>query len=123
MSDPSALPPEQRRQAAEILCAQISTWLEDPDSTVDVSVRRGMDSRMNVVSGARELHPNGTGAGNQRRRPPLHRPRRGAGSGHGRAAVFRRRLSVRLSRHTCARRSFSVRKAAPNVCSRTGHFA
>lgn len=62
MSDPSALPPEQRRQAAEIVCAQIRTWLEDPDSTFEVSLRRGMDSRMNVVSGDRELHPNGTAA-------------------------------------------------------------
>ena len=60
MSDPSAMSPEQRRQAAEILCAQIRTWLADPDSTVDVSVRRGMDSRMNAVSGDREIHPNGT---------------------------------------------------------------
>jgi hypothetical protein len=60
MSDPSALPPEQRRQVAEILCEQIRTWLEDPDSTVDLSVRRGMDSRTNVVSGDREVHPNGT---------------------------------------------------------------
>jgi hypothetical protein len=68
MSDPNALPPEQRRQAAEILYAQTRTWLEDPDSdpesdpdsTVGVSVRRGIDSRLNVVSGDRELHPNGT---------------------------------------------------------------
>jgi hypothetical protein len=60
MSDANALSPEQRRQAAEMLCAQIRAWLEDPDSTFEVSVRRGMDSRTNVVSGDREIHPNGT---------------------------------------------------------------
>ena len=60
MSDPHALSPEQRRQAADILCAQIRTWLEDPASTFSISVRRGLNSRMNVVSGVREMNPNGT---------------------------------------------------------------
>lgn len=60
MNDPHALSPEQRRQAADILCAQIRTWLEDPESTFSISVRRGMDSRMNVATGVREMHPNGT---------------------------------------------------------------
>jgi hypothetical protein len=60
MSDPSALTPEQRRQAADILCAQVRAWMEDPQSTFDVSVQRGLDSRMNVATGAREMHPNGT---------------------------------------------------------------
>ncbi len=60
MSDPHALSPEQRRQAADTLCAQIRAWIEDPGSTFQLSVRRGLDSRMNLASGARELHPNGT---------------------------------------------------------------
>jgi hypothetical protein len=60
MSDPQALSPEQRRQAADILCAQIRAWLEDPESTFRISVSRGLDSRMNVASGVREMNPNGT---------------------------------------------------------------
>lgn len=60
MSDPHALSPEQRRQAADILCAQIRAWLEDPESTFSISVRRGLDSRMNVATGVREMNPNGT---------------------------------------------------------------
>ena len=60
MNDPGALSPEQRRQAADILCAQVRSWLEDPLSTFRVSVQRGLDSRMNVVSGDREMRPNGT---------------------------------------------------------------
>jgi hypothetical protein len=60
MSDPQALSPEQRRQAADILCAQIRAWVEDPESTFRISVRRGLDSRMNVASGVREMNPNGT---------------------------------------------------------------
>lgn len=60
MSDPHALSPEQRRVAADILCAQIRAWMEDPESTFQLSVRRGMDSRMNLATGARDLHPNGT---------------------------------------------------------------
>ena len=60
MSDENALSPEQRRQAADILCAQVRAWMEDPDSTFSLLVRRGMDSRNNVVSGGREMRPNGT---------------------------------------------------------------
>ena len=60
MSDPSALSPEQRRQAADTLCAQIRAWMEDPRTRFSVSVKRGMDSRTNAVSGGREIHPNGT---------------------------------------------------------------
>ena len=60
MSDSSALSPEQRRQTADVLCAQIRAWLEDPRTTFDLSVRRGLDSRTNAVSGDPELHPNGT---------------------------------------------------------------
>jgi hypothetical protein len=60
MSNPHALSPEQRRQAADILCAQVRSWLEDPQSTFRVSVQRGLHSQMNVVSGVREMHPNGT---------------------------------------------------------------
>lgn len=60
MSDPHALSPEQRRRAAEILCAQIRAWMEDPKGTFTLSVRRGLDSRMNVLTGGRELDPNGT---------------------------------------------------------------
>ena len=60
MSDPNALSPEQRRQAADILCAQVRSWLEDPQNTFDLTVRRGLDSRMNLGTGVREMHPNGT---------------------------------------------------------------
>jgi hypothetical protein len=60
MSDPNALSPEQRRQAADILCAQVRGWLEDPDSTFTVSVRRGLDAWMNLATGERELQPNRT---------------------------------------------------------------
>jgi hypothetical protein len=60
MNDPHTLSPQQRRQAADILCAQVRSWLEDPASTFRVSVQRGLDSRTNVMSGTRELHPNGT---------------------------------------------------------------
>lgn len=60
MSDPHALSPEQRRQAADILCAQVRCWMEDPESTFTVSVRRGLDARMNLATGVREMHPNGT---------------------------------------------------------------
>lgn len=60
MSDPHALSPEQRRLAADTLCAQIRAWMEDPESTFQLSVRRGMDFRMNLATGARDLHPNGS---------------------------------------------------------------
>jgi hypothetical protein len=60
MSDSHALSPEQRRQAADILCTQIRAWMEDPESTFEVSVKRGLDSRMNVSTGVREMQPNGT---------------------------------------------------------------
>ena len=60
MSDPHALSPAQRRQAADILCAQIRAWVEDPDSTFSISVQRGLDSRMNVATGVREMNPNGS---------------------------------------------------------------
>lgn len=60
MSDPSALTPEQRRIAADILCAQVRSWIEDPRNTFTLSVQRGLDSRMNVANGVREMQPNGT---------------------------------------------------------------
>jgi hypothetical protein len=60
MSDSHTLSPEQRRQAADILCAQVRSWMEDPDSTFAVSVRRGLHARMNLATGVREMHPNGT---------------------------------------------------------------
>jgi septum formation inhibitor MinC len=60
MSDPHALSPEQRRQAADILCAQVRSWMEDPESTFTISVRRGLYARMNLATGVREMHPNGT---------------------------------------------------------------
>jgi hypothetical protein len=58
--DSSALTPEMRRQAADILCAQVRSWIEDPQSTFELTVQRGLDSRMNVATGVREMQPNGT---------------------------------------------------------------
>jgi hypothetical protein len=60
MTDPDALSPAQRRQAADILCAQVRSWMEDPSTVYHVSVQRGMDARPNLATGQDELHPNGT---------------------------------------------------------------
>ena len=60
MIDPSALSPEQRRLAADALCAQVRDWLMDPATSFEVSVERGMYVRANVTTGVDELRPNGT---------------------------------------------------------------
>lgn len=60
MFDAQALTPEQRRQTAETLCAQVRSWLEDPQAAVEVVLERGLDVRQNAATGDDELRPNGS---------------------------------------------------------------
>ncbi|MEW5926259.1 MAG: hypothetical protein AB1941_02115 [Gemmatimonadota bacterium] len=60
MEDVQGMTPEQRREAADALCAQVRAWMEDPRNTFRVSVARGMEARANRATGSAEPLPNGS---------------------------------------------------------------
>jgi hypothetical protein len=60
MGDAQGPSPEQRRAAADALCAQVREWMEDPRNSFRISVVRGMESRVNRGTGFTEKRPNGT---------------------------------------------------------------
>lgn len=60
MDDALGMTPAQRRMAAEVLCAQVRAWIEDPRSTFRISITRGMEARGNRATGDSERRPNGS---------------------------------------------------------------
>ncbi len=60
MDEANGLSSEHRRRTAEIVSQHVREWIEDSKNDFRVSITRGVERRMNLLTALPERQPNGT---------------------------------------------------------------